>query len=170
MSKFRSAITAYSAPRYDTVGVEDHWDLGDWLKYHEELTKELGKKYAKDKWGVPKADEYFLTQWRKQTLFSQPLNQIQYPNLNKEEFQYMDSKAPRIFSGTGAMTFAASSGFILKERAVEIAKDIGSGFEKVMKILKWTLIIGGILVVVGVSAYAYNAFFGNSDNSSPKYK
>jgi hypothetical protein len=179
--QFYNTITADSKPDYDDWGWDDYWDIEDWMKWHKELCKRYsaynekvnikkGKEYTiADKTFTAagdghflrnkKADSIWLEAWRKQTTFSNPVNNM---GRNIDVVKYFRNYAD-IYIGSGMMFMANMPIGIIPSTtsiiaAEEFTEDVISGLSFGFKVFKYTLIGIAALAVLGLGAYVYNSF------------
>ncbi len=129
-----SMITAESTPNYDEWGWDDYWGCAEWTIWHMRL---------KEKYGLSKAKEIWLTAWEKQGPWDHALNWCRY---NTDFVEYF------LKNGIDIRSFLSAIFTNVADTAINVTGSVAN----ISRNLNWILPVAGGLAVLGLGVVVVN--------------
>lgn len=137
------------------------WGLPEWVLWHKALVKKYNTQSVLLKKGDlivasnPSADAIWNTEFAKTGFFSKVRNNIGMVWDYKDERKYL-GMWPKLLPSNSIQAQKYDPVFTGIQIAGDVAEGIADFGSTLYKIVKWTIIIGGSIVLIVGSAYVYN--------------
>lgn len=143
-------ITADSVPDLDEWGWDDYWLINDWMLWHQKL---------KEKFGVNKANQTFVTWWLKQGTGANPLDARSF-NTDFRNYAKSNGFFDALYGNLGLLK-VIGAGTDVVSAGTNIVSNAAKGAENVTKVLKIVIPAAIFLALIGGTVYAYNKYVKN---------